>query len=320
MTSEVQDRGLVDGFRVVSFSCMATSGHQRGTGVGRNPAAAPWSRRREIVTRYLLSGGFDFIGLQHCHYARGAERCAVSYFNSALNCAQRRYGMSFSVVPRPDKDPETGDSLVTFHDQDHWEVDTDRTTAVPLTTVPPVDQDGGGGTVAHFGVYYRRADVDPLRPSEIHVYTIRLRNRESVALDVYRALCLSEILAHRATHRRPDVPAIFLCDTNCKDADSVTDRLLRGLSASLHGLELTPQVKLQDSLLVLQPEAHGRIRTQHNFVEPGEIAGKQRNDRVLFDGRLEVLDAGLSTYNEDGAWPSYHYPVEAAFGIDDEKS
>ena len=302
------------GFRMVTFSVMATRGHQSGRrGIAAHPDAAPWERRREVCLRYLQQGGFDVIGLKHCHLAPGSPRCAVSFLLAGLNREGDRYGCLNAVVRQAPDDPPQGDSLAILYDRRIWELDAARSGEVWHRTAAPEGQPGGHGTLFNFAALRRIVRQDGLRPSRLHVYNIRMRDKHSRALDLYRALCFGEILAHMQAQDAPDTPAVLLCDTNCKVVDSIADRLIRGLPAWVAGLELRPQMALQDSYLALHPDAHGRVRTQHNFVDPGSIAGTERNNRILFCGDLEVTSAAISPYSEDGVWPSYHYPVEAGF-------
>jgi hypothetical protein len=302
-------------FGAVTFSAMAIRSHQLGQkGISAHRLAAPWSERRDLCVRYMAQGGFDFIGLKHVHLDPGKPDCALSYFLDGLNAADARYGTLNAVVrPTPDA-PARGDTLSILYRKDIWTLEANRSGPVWTTTPVPANEPGGGGNVFNFAALQRRIAADGIRPERLHVYNIRLRDKDSPALDIYRALCLGEIIEHMTANAEAGVPAILLCDTNCKTVGSLTDRLLLGRDGRLPGLTVQPQQQLQDSYLKIHPDAHGKVRTQHNFVSPGDISGSERNNRVLYMGGLDVGAATISTWSgEGGRWPSYHYPVEAWF-------
>jgi hypothetical protein len=221
-----------------------------------------------------------------------------------------------AVVRSTPESPQQGDTLAILYDRDIWEMDTDRSGEVWHQTPPPPEgQPGGHGHLYNFAVFNRLTPDDGIRPRRIHVYNTRMRDKHSKLVDLYRAFCFGEVLEHMQKNAEPDTPVVLLCDTNCKVVNSIADRLIRGLHAKYKGLELRPQLMLKDSYLMLHPDAHGAVRTQHNFVSPGAIEGKERNNRVLFHGGLETTSAAISTYSENGQWPSYHYPVEAGFRL-----
>lgn len=308
-------------FGVVTFSAFATLSHQRpGKGISGHALALPWEQRQDVCLHYMAEGGahggFDFIGLKHCHLHRGSKSCALSAFHSGLNRLGLPFGTLDAVIrPTPDA-PEKGDTLSILFRKDIWEPDLAVSGPVWHTAVPPQDQPGSHGYMFNQAAFHRIGPADGVRPAMLHVYNIRMRDKNSPALDLYRALCFGEICDHIAQNVAPGVPVILLCDTNAKVPNSPADRLLRGKNATLPGLSLRPRLILNDSYLDLNPDANAKVRTQHNFVSPGKIAGKGRNNRVLHNaetGGLETTDCVISTWSDprNGGWPSYHYPVEA---------
>lgn len=310
-------------FGAVTFSAFATLSHQRqGKGISGHPLALPWSRRREVCVSYMARGGhlggFDFIGLKHCHLQRGRDVCALSAFHAGLNATGQPFGTIDAVI-RPTLDaPEKGDTLSILFRKDIWAPDLETSGPVWHQAVPPADQPGSHGYLFNQAAFRRIGPADGVRPDLLHVYNIRMRDKHSPALDLYRAMCFGEICAHIAENVAPGVPVVLLCDTNAKVPNSPADRLLRGKNATLPGLSLRPRLILNDSYLDMHPTANDKVRTQHNFVSPGKITGKGRNNRVLHNGDqggLETVDSVISTWSDpqDGGWPSYHYPVEAWF-------
>ena len=116
------------------------------------------------------------------------------------------------------------------------------------------------------------------------------------------ALASREICAHIAENVAPGVPVVLLCDTNAKVPNSPADRLLRGKNATLPGLSLRPRLILNDSYLDMHPTANDKVRTQHNFVSPGKITGKGRNNRVLHNGDQGGLETLLGQSEASKLW------------------
>jgi len=303
------------GFGTVTFSIMATRTQQRSdTGIGAHPLAPPWEVRRELLTQYLTGRGFDFAGLKHCQLERGSQDSALHQIFKAVNRDAAVYGKLDAVIRTRPEDPEKGDTLSILYRKDRWRLLADRSGPVWHSVAPPENQPGSRGNVFNFAVFDRRGRTDGIRPQRLHLYNIRMRDKASDALELYRAFCLGEILSHMQQHAEPDVPAVLLCDTNCKVAGSIADRLFLGQDAEMPGLTLSPSLRLRDSYLDLHPDAHGKVRTQHNYVDPGRISGNERNNRVLYHGALQVTDAEISTWPGDATrMPSYHYPVESWF-------
>jgi len=307
---------MPDQFRAVTFSVMATRGHQAGRkGIAAHPSAAPWERRRNICLRYMKQGGVDFIGLKHCYFSKNSSRSALDFFLDGLNSDNQDYGC-FNAVLRPSPgDSHRGDSLPIIYNKRLWEIDTSLSGEVWHKAPIPEAQPGGHGHLFNYAVFRRIIPDDTIRPHLLRVYNIRMRDKHTYSLDIYRALCFGEILEHIHEFSHLRIPAVLLCDTNCKVVGSIADKLIQGLPVSCKGINLSPKIVLRDSYLELHPDAHGKVRTQHNFVSPGSIEGDERNNRILLCGNLEVVDAIISLYQEDGCWPSYHYPVEVGLRV-----
>lgn len=119
----------------------------------------------------------------------------------------------------------------------------------------------------------------------------------------------ARLIARRiATRADGDAPFVLMGDLNA-DEGNVAIRYLKGESVELAGGEgaETAPVKLLDSYRVVHPEATG-VRTAHRFAgltEGGKI------DYLLVPPGVTVEAATIDRFQQDGLYPSDHYPVTA---------
>lgn len=300
--------------RTLSFSVMASKSQQQDRmGLAGLPGEPGWKVRRHITMDLLVEGRYDFVGLQHCHTDRDEEYDAVGFFQTRL--AER--GLDYGVINRGGKrNSQNGDSTPLFYRRDRWQPDPDDHGFTWFDVPEPADQPGSGGLLFVHGVFHERNDDGDPTGRRIFVCNTRLRDKHTDVLDVYRLHCLSVLFA--AVQKRLDagLPVIVLGDTNCKAVDSLSDRYMRGQDVMVgHGERCHAHPAIRDALLTLHPELHGNIRTQHNFAHPGRIRGHERNTRIFYGGGMAARSAGLLTFNRDGNYPSYHYPLEAEFDL-----
>lgn len=302
--------------KVLSLSAMATKRKQQDLdGKAGKPGEPGWMRRREIVVNILADGAYDFFGLQHCYASPSHRFDAVGYFGKALADRGLEYGVINRVVG---DDPREGDSTPLYFRRDRWELDDEEHGDVWFKTPAPSKEAlGGGGLLFVFGLFHERGLDGSRTGRALYVYNVRLRNKLTDELDIYRARCFLEIAGSIAARKKQDVPVVLMGDTNDKLVDSITDRLMRGQPVELDGAMLKLPVELQDTLLVLHPEMHGKVRTQHDFKRPGKLKGSDRNSRIFCTTGLDVIQAQILTTNENGMFPSYHYPVVATIGYSD---
>ncbi|MEA5446504.1 hypothetical protein VCB98_11815 [Gammaproteobacteria bacterium AB-CW1] len=292
---------------VCTFSAMATKRQQDGDMVlCGSPGDPGWKKRREITARFLAAKAYDFFGLQHCYLDPGKPTDAAGWFERRL----REKGVDYGVINRAHgKRPDRGDSTPLFYRKDRWRLDeSDSGSVAYRCPAPDRSEPGGGGTLFIYGLFH---EVEPGGES-VYVYNFRLRDQHTKRNDEYRAECLRELFAHIADRQHPEAPVILLGDTNCKKPGSKADKLLLGRSPFSDDVD---GVRPKDAYLAVHPNAHGKVTTQHNFKQAGSIEGSERNDRVLFFGELEVMNSEILTVNENGQYPSYHYPVEAVFRL-----
>ena len=303
---ELSHSATEDHIRVCTFSAMATRRQQDGgmRMCGR-PGDPGWRQRREITANLIADNRYDFVGLQHCHTDNDQSLDAAGWFQDRL----REKGLDYGVINRAHGErPDRGDSTPLYYRMDRWLLDPADSGAVYYKTpAPPASEPGGGGRLFVFGRFVDKEGGG----RSVYVYNIRLRDQHTRRNDRYRAACIRELLDHIASRKESRAPVIVLGDTNCKRVGTEADKLLLGelttreANGALH--------TLADAYLSVHPGSHGKVTTQHNFVEPGKITGSERNDRILYAGMLTVRSAEILTVNDAGNFPSYHYPVAAEF-------
>jgi endonuclease/exonuclease/phosphatase family metal-dependent hydrolase len=115
----------------------------------------------------------------------------------------------------------------------------------------------------------------------------------------------AELLARQIDRRDPKDPVVVMGDFNCSP-DNPAMLYLRRL-----GYPDAP-VELLDSWRRLNPDAK-EPATHHGFKG---TPGGSKIDHILTEQATEVLDAQIDmTCNEDGRYPSDHYPVTATLRL-----
>lgn len=299
--------------RVMTFSAMATKRQQQDLmKLAGKPGEPGWKVRRFITVDMIEQGQYDFFGLQHCHTDTKPEYNAVGFFQSTL----LERGIDYGVLNHSGKsNPQIGDSTPLFYRRDRWRpVEGDQ--GMTWFDVPvPEDQPGGGGLFYIYCLFNELNEAGEQTGRQIFVCNVRLRDKHTDVLDLYRLRCLAILFKEVERRRSQGLPVIVLADTNCKVVDSLSDRFMRGQAVSEAGETFPAYPEIFDALLSLHPEMHGTVRTQHNFKKPGNISGSERNDRIFFSGPLAVQTAEIVTFNKDGNFPSYHYPIAASFSF-----
>lgn len=119
----------------------------------------------------------------------------------------------------------------------------------------------------------------------------------------------ARLIASRIMERsEPKAPFILLGDFNAAE-DNPAIRYLKGETVGLAGgdePEMTP-IKMQDSFRVIHPDAT-EVRTGHTFT--GRTDGG-KIDHVLVPHEATVEAATIDRFQQDGLYPSDHFPVTA---------
>lgn len=117
-----------------------------------------------------------------------------------------------------------------------------------------------------------------------------------------------EMIAQRIAKLPKGEPVIVTGDLNCGE-ESRPIRYLKGHASHVTGLEAgaAPSPALADSFRIAHPDVID-VGTFGNY-RPG--ARGEKIDYVLVSQDIAVLDAEIVQYNQDGRFPSDHYPVTA---------
>lgn len=295
---------------VLTFSVMGSKRQQQDKmHLSGKPGEPGWLKRREITANLLLKNKYDFFGLQHIHLDIDEKYNAVKYFHDKL----AEQGLQYDVLNCTAGDnPQKGDSTPLFYRTDRWELDQkDHGVKLFSTKLPAKPEGSGGGRLFIYGLFHEKSSGGVKTGRGVYLYHTRLINKHNDILDVYRLFCLQELYTHISKRDNKTAPVIFLGDTNCKKYNCLADKYLMGHTFELGNLKIVPPVKMKDAFVEKYPDLHGRVSTQHNYNKPGSITGNERNARILFSSGLKVEKCEILTTNENGFYPSYHYPVEA---------
>ena len=166
-------------------------------------------------------------------------------------------------------------------------------TATPDT--PPLRRtDGGrrrgGGRIVTWARFHHRETGKQLYVFNTH---LTLRRGQS-------QLDSAELIATRAASRRAGTAVIVMGDFNNSAEDSETWRV-----ATAQGLR---------DAWVLADEQRGPTTTYGDFGPPGD-ALTERVDWILVGGPVDVRWVETVLYNDEGRYPSDHYPVAASLEL-----
>jgi endonuclease/exonuclease/phosphatase family metal-dependent hydrolase len=119
----------------------------------------------------------------------------------------------------------------------------------------------------------------------------------------------SKLLAKTILNRRHIDPVIVTGDFNA-DEENPAIACLKQEDTSNDKKSL----QLRDSFRVLHPDEK-EVGTFNSFIGTSD---RGKIDYVFVDARIKVLQAGIVRFNQNGRYPSDHYPVEALLqaGID----
>ncbi len=300
---------------VLSFSAMASQPMIEDVMSLSGKKGEPgWAVRKGITGTMVAKGDYDFVGFQHTQFDVDPQNCAAGQFLSEINDrATRQYEIlnadaRFGV--------KKGDSLPIYYDSTKWELVPDHYGVRWFRAADERNKRIGGGRFYVYGLFRQKSGT-PGDPFEyVWVYNLRLVHKSSEELDQRRTRCLLQITRHmkkmQALHA---APLVTLADTNIKEPDAMANRLLNREPVTLEGQEYRAPIRLVDAFLALHPQYLNKISSQHNFKPAGKIKGTGRNDRILLSPDVKVQSCTVLTYNHDGNWPSYHFPIEAVLEV-----
>ena len=300
---------------VLSFSAMASKPMMEDVMSLSGKKGDPgWAVRKGITGSLIAEGKYDFVGLQHVQYDVDTENCGVSQILAEANArsdghydvlnADKRFGV------------ESGDSLPLYYDTTKWELVPERYGVRWFKASDEAERQIGGGRFFVYGLFRNKlaAPGDPLE--FVWVYNLRLIHKSSEKLDRRRMLSLVKVMRTIKTKRAEHAaPVVILADTNIKEPEAMATRYLNGESVTYDDKTIRSPVKLVDAFINRHPNLLNQISSQHNFKPAGSTKGTGRNDRILVSPDIAVQSCTVLTYNHDGNWPSYHFPIEAVLKI-----
>jgi len=146
----------------------------------------------------------------------------------------------------------------------------------------------------------RRLETD----ERFYVYNLHLDHESQPSRERSAALLASRLAAHAA-----DVPVLLLGDFNAGERNAAIQFLIGGierLAADTASSLRSP--RLRDTYRAIHTAAVDSVGTFHGFR--GDRSGEQI-DWILASDHWEVLDAAIVRTNDDGRYPSDHFPVTA---------
>jgi len=302
---------VADALHVLSFSAMASKPMMEDVmSLSGRKGDAGWHIRKDITASLLAEGQYDFIGLQHTQFDTDPAHCGVHQIQELLN---KKSATHYDVLNADARfGVERGDSLPIYYDTAKWALAPNHNGVIWFKQRDAEIRRIGGGRFFVYGLFCQQGLPADHPLKRVWVYNLRLRHKSSAELDIARTKSLRRIFRHmKRMQEKVAAPIVVLADTNIKEPDAMANSYLNGLAVELEGETIRAPMRLNDAFLDMHPGQLNRVTSQHNFAPAGKTTGTGRNDRILFGKGLQVTDCNIVTYNRDGNYPSYHYPVEA---------
>lgn len=256
-----------------------------------NDGANDWARRRDLVCAVMRRYDADLVGVQEAH------RFQIDYIVETLpeydwigvgRDDGRRLGEYSAIIYRKDR-LEPADAG-TF-----WFSDTPE--------VPGSITWGNACTrICTWGRFVHAASGQAFYLYNLHLDHVSQPSREKSAV----------LLTQRIEERASDDPVIVTGDFNAGESNYVVRYLTGGMVLALDdGRASSSSVPLVDTFREVQPDA-APVGTFNGFK--GDRAG-DKIDYVLVQPGMKVLDAAILYDNENGRYPSDHFPIMASLSL-----
>ncbi|MDR1385762.1 MAG: endonuclease/exonuclease/phosphatase family protein [Planctomycetaceae bacterium] len=262
-----------------------------------NDGENSWQNRKEQARDVILSGDYDFVGVQECVINPEIEKNQYEYFKSALAENYDVIGISRN------KDPNNGESMAIFYHKKRWELDANDTGTFWISETPEVRGSKSWDTAYARTVTWGRFKSKASGKS-LYFYNTHLDHVSELARQNGAVLIVKHIL-ERANKNEP----FFLTgDFNCGEA-SPAICYLSGEAAEVAGQKLPKQTLLHDSYRDIFPYA----------PEAGSFHGfsgkpiKEKIDYIFVSPTVKTIQSRIIKTNKDGHYPSDHFPVDAVF-------
>lgn len=237
-----------------------------------------WEHRTELVFDVIRRGDYDFLGLQE----------ALRYQIDAIHDGVPGYE---EIGVGRDDGKQKGEYSAILYRGDRWQC-ADHGTFWLSDTPPEPGSRSWGNQIPRIVTWGRFVDRDTGCP--VYVFNTHFDHQSQPSREKS-----AELLAQRIAQRETKAPVIVTGDFNAAE-DNPAIMHLRGET------EGSP-IELVDSFRVLHPEAQ-EVGTFHGF-RGGTGGGKI--DYVFIEAETKVVAAEILHDNEDGRYPSDHYPVMA---------
>lgn len=301
---------------VLSFSAMASKPMMEDAMSLSGKKGDPgWAVRKGITASLIAEGKYDFVGLQHTQFDVDPDKCGTTQILSEINA---RVPGRYQVLNADDRfGVQSGDSLPIYYDTARWELVPDHYGVQWFKAADAAKRRIGGGRFYVYGLFRQTSAAPGDALEYVWVYNLRLIHKSSDELDQQRTRSLVHVIDHiTQTQAAHNAPVVILADTNIKEPDAMATRYLNGDMVTLDGADIRSPVTLVDAFIKLHPELLNKISSQHNFKPAGKTKGTGRNDRILMSEGFTAQSCSVLTYNHDGNWPSYHFPIEAVLEAD----
>ncbi|NUQ64781.1 MAG: endonuclease/exonuclease/phosphatase family protein [Pirellulales bacterium] len=245
-----------------------------------NDGPDQWDNRKQLVAEIIRRFGGDVIGVQEAWPEQ------IAYFQSQFS--------DYGILSRTrDDNPEWGEAVPVLWQAKRWQPDPDEQGTFWLSDTPGVPGSKTFGNALPRIVTWVRL-IRSGTGHGVYVYNTHFSHISEWARRQSAAM-----LVHRIAHRRYPDPVIVLGDFNAGEP-SETMQCLKG---EVPGAPF----RLVDTFRAMHPHAQ-LVGTYHYFQ--GSRTG-DKVDYVLTTPDATVLEAQILYDQEDGRYPSDHYPVTA---------
>ncbi|MBN1361653.1 MAG: endonuclease/exonuclease/phosphatase family protein [Sedimentisphaerales bacterium] len=250
-----------------------------------------WVNRRDMVCEVIRGYDADLVGLQEAHrfqIDRIVETLPEYAWIGVGREDGRRLGEHSAILYRKDR-LELADAG-TF-----WFSDTPE--------VPGSITWGNACTrICTWGRFVHAASGKPFYLYNLHLDHVSQPSREKSVV----------LLTQRIEQRASDDPVIVTGDFNAGESNYVVRYLTGGMVLALDdGRASSSPVPLVDTFRELYPDA-APVGTFNGFR--GDRAG-DKIDYILVEPGMRVVDAAILYDNENGRYPSDHFPIVASLSL-----
>jgi glycerophosphoryl diester phosphodiesterase len=264
-----------------------------------NDGANSWQNRKELARDTILSGDYDFVGVQECVIHPNPEKNQYEYFKSALAENYDAIGIS------REKDPNNGEATAIFYNKKRWELDANDTGTFWISETPDIRASKSWKTACTRTVTWGRFK-NKATGKYVYFYNTHLDHVSELARQNGSILIVKHIL-ERANKNEP----FFLTgDFNCGEK-SPAIRYLSGEQAEVAGQNLPKQTVLHDSYRNVFPYAP-EAGSFHGFSGK---PNKEKIDYIFVSPTVKTIQSRIIKTNKDGRYPSDHFPVDAIFAL-----